>query len=97
MDKEFKSGLMDHVMKDSGVTIKLMELVNQFMQMVMFTTEIGSMTKLMAMVLILMQMVLTTKVIGLMISSTAMEWRLGLMELSMKESIKMERKMEEAN
>jgi hypothetical protein len=67
------------------------------MQMVTFTTEIGSMTKLMAMVLILMQMVLTTKVIGLMISSTAMEWRLGLMELSMKESIKMERKMEEAN
>lgn len=53
----------------------------------------GRMTKLMDMAFILMLMGLSMRGIGRMICNMDMEWRLGLMDRAMKDSIKRGRSM----
>ena len=57
-----------------------------------FTKDFGYKIKLMEGVHILMQMVLITMENGLKINNMVMEWNAGLMELNMKETIKMGKK-----
>lgn len=92
-----KFGQMDRDTKDIGKVTKLMAVVNLFMLMEMFMKGNGLMTKLMVKVLTHMLMVLTIMEIGLMINNMVMGWSHGQMEPSMKVSIKMEKKMVEAN
>jgi hypothetical protein len=97
MDSDIKYGQTDLDMRDSGEMIRPMAQGNWCMQMETSMKGSGLMIKLMEKELMLMQMGLIIREIGLMISKKALEWNHGLMELSMKEDIKMERNMERVN
>ena len=77
--REFKSGLMDHSMRDTGRMIRQMAEEDSSMQMVMYTKVSGKMTRLTALESIFTQMVPSMKASGRKINSMVLVRRPGLM------------------
>ena len=94
---EVKCGQMVQDMKAIGNLIKLTVKENLSMLTEIFTRASGSMTKLMVKVLIRMPTEPTIMEIGLTINNMVSEWSPGLMVLSTKEIISMERKRVKEN
>lgn len=92
-----KCGQMVQDMKAIGNLIKLTVKENLSMLTEIFTRASGSMTKLMEKVLIRMPTELTIMEIGSTINNMVSEWSPGLMVLSTKEIISMERKRVKEN
>jgi hypothetical protein len=92
-----KCGQMVQDMKAIGNLIKLTVKENLSMLTEIFTRASGSMTKLMVKVLIRMPTEPTIMEIGLTINNMVSEWSPGLMVLSTKEIISMERKRVKEN
>jgi len=97
MEEEFRYGLMDRCMRDTGSPTKQTEEEDLFMQMEMFTTETGRMIRPMDMANITTLMELDTKVIGMKISNMVRVKKFGQIMLAMKASIKMVRNTEEVS
>lgn len=83
MDMEFNIGLMERIMKDNGVSIKLKDKELFGMQKEMFTEENLKMIWLMAMENTHILMDLSIKENSKMMSKKDMEKKNGLMEPSM--------------
>lgn len=87
--KESRPGLMAQSTSASGLRTKLMDRVNSFMSMGMFTKVHGPTIKRTVKEFILMQMAQSTKDSGRMIYNTAMESSHGLTRADMKDSMNM--------
>lgn len=87
MVTESRIGLIHLDMKANGQMIKQMDKESWSMPMEMFMRDHGLMIRLMVKGSILIQMELTMLEIGLMISKVELEWKVGLMVLSTKETI----------
>jgi len=87
MVTESRIGLIHLGMKANGQMIKQMDKESWSMQMAMFMRDHGLMTRLMVKGSILIQMELTMLEIGWMISKVELEWKVGLMVLSTRETI----------
>lgn len=87
MGKEFKFGLMEQNMKESGNITGRMEEENLHTPMGIFMMENGRMIWQMDMECIYMLMVLNMKDNGLMINNMDMELKFGLMVLHIKGSL----------
>jgi hypothetical protein len=92
-----KCGLIAHVMKVLGATIKPMARVSSSMLTAMFTMVSGRMIKLKAREHTLTLTALTMKDSGWMISNTVRVLRAGLMVQDMKVIMKTERRKDPAN
>ena len=93
MVKVFKFGLMDQFTRDIGKTIKLTEEVDLSMQMETCMKENGKMTKPMVSGNIITMTVHIMRDTGRKTDNMAMVRKDGLMEHSMRVTIKMARKM----
>lgn len=85
---EFKSGLMEPNMKESGLKIRLMERENSGMQMVTFTRENGKMTRLTVLGSTSMLMEQDMKATGRMIFRMELVLKLGMMDRNTKVNTK---------
>lgn len=85
---EFKSGLMEPNMKESGLRIRLMERENSGMQMVTFTRENGKMTRLTVLGSTSMLMEQDMKATGRMIFRMELVLKLGMMDRNTKVNTK---------
>lgn len=85
---EFKSGLMEPNMKESGLKIRLMERENSGMQMVTFTRENGKMTRLTVLGSTSMLMEQDMKATGRMIFRMELVLKLGMMDQNTKVNTK---------
>ena len=94
MEMETKYGQTAVSIKDNGNRIKLMEKEYFITQMEIFMRVNGLMIKLMAKGHILTRMEPSILENGRMINNMGLEFRNGLMEKSMKDSIEMEQKRE---
>lgn len=94
MVTEFRSGLMEHAMKENGKRIRLMEKESSGMLMAMSSMENGWTIKLMGMGCIHTLMEQNTKDIGEMTYSMDMGLKLGQTDLGMRGTIRTGRNME---
>ena len=77
MARASSSGLMDHTMRESGTSAKLMEKERCITQMAIFMRVTGSMIKPTARASTLTRMAHSIQVLGVTISSMALAGRLG--------------------
>ena len=97
MDKESRSGSMDHAMRVSGRTEKQMVTESSTMRTATSMKVIGSTTRLTEMELIRMQMEQSMLVSGAMINNMDSDWRHGPTVQSTRAHTLKERRTEREN